>query len=107
MYHDLKEMYLWGDMNRIITEFVVQCPNCQHVKVENQSLGGYMQHIELPIWKWDMINMDFVTGFPRSFKTFDSIRVIVNKLTKATHFLPVKTIYTVEEYVRLYIKEIV
>ncbi|XP_049391776.1 uncharacterized protein LOC125856306 [Solanum stenotomum] len=51
--------------------------------------------------------MDFVTGLPRSFQKFDSIRVIVDRLTKAAHFLPVKTTYTVEEYAKLYIKEIV
>ncbi|XP_049397344.1 uncharacterized protein LOC125861504 [Solanum stenotomum] len=81
--------------------------NVQHVKVEHQKPRGYMRCIELPIWKWDMINMDFVTGLPRSFRKFDSIRVIVDRLTKAAHFLLVKTTYTVEEYANLYIKEIV
>ena len=66
-----------------------------------------MQCIELSIWKWDIINMDFVTGLPRSFQEFDSIWVIVDRLTKAAHFLPVKTTYTAEEYARLYIEEIV
>ena len=65
-----------------------------------------MQHIELPIWKWDMINMDFVTGCPCSILQFDSIWAIVDILTKPAHPLPVKTTYRAEEYVRLYIKEI-
>ncbi|XP_049357897.1 uncharacterized protein LOC125822529 [Solanum verrucosum] len=107
MYHDLKEVYWWGNMKKSVAEFVAQCPNCQQVKVEHQKLGGYMQRIELPIWKWDMINMDFVTGLPRSFRKFDSKWVIVDRLTKAAHFLPVKTTYTVEEYAKSYIKEIV
>ncbi|XP_049394756.1 uncharacterized protein LOC125859062 [Solanum stenotomum] len=79
--------------------------NVQQVKVEHQKPGGYMQRIELPIWKWDMINMDFVTDLPCSFRKFDSIWVIVDRLTKAAYFLPVKTTYTVEEYAKLYIKE--
>ncbi|CAN4106294.1 unnamed protein product [Withania somnifera] len=66
-----------------------------------------MRPIEIPTWKWDMINMDFITGLPRSFRKFDSIWVIVDRLTKSAHFLPVKTNYTAEEYARLYIKEIV
>ena len=66
-----------------------------------------MKHIELFIWIWGMINRDFVTDLPRSFQKFDSIWVIVDILTKAAHFLLVKTTYTVEEYARLYIKEIV
>ncbi|KAH0661672.1 hypothetical protein KY284_026603 [Solanum tuberosum] len=107
MYHDLKEMYWWRDMKKNIAEFVGQSPNCLQVKVEHQKLRGYMQYIELPIWKWDMINMDFVTGLPRSFRKFDSIWVIVDRLTKSTHFLAVKTTYTAEEYARLYIRDIV
>ncbi|XP_049382678.1 uncharacterized protein LOC125847010 [Solanum stenotomum] len=94
-------------MKNNIAEFVAQCPNCQQVKVEHQKPGGYMQCIELPIWKWDMINMDFVIGLPRSFWKFDSIWVIVDRRIKSAHFLPIKTTYTIEEYARLYIKEIV
>ncbi|XP_015165373.1 uncharacterized protein [Solanum tuberosum] len=94
-------------MKKNIAKFVAQCPNCQQVKVEHQKPGGYMQCIELPIWKWDMINMDFVTCLPRSFRMFDSIWVIVDILTISAHFLLMKTTYTVEEYARLYIKEIV
>ena len=71
-YHDLKEMYWWGHMKKNIAEFVAQFPNFRQVKVEYQKPGGYMQLIELPIWKWDMINMDFVTGLPRSLGNFDS-----------------------------------
>ena len=66
-----------------------------------------MQCIDLPSWNWDMINMDFVIGLPRTSRKFDSIWVIVDRLTKFAHFLPVRTTYTVEQYAKLYIKEIV
>ena len=51
--------------------------------------------------------MDFVIGLPRSFQKFDSIWVIVDRLTKSVHFLPVRSDYTVEEYTKLYLEEIV
>ncbi|XP_019261472.1 PREDICTED: uncharacterized protein LOC109239372 [Nicotiana attenuata] len=51
--------------------------------------------------------MDFITGLPRSYRKFDSVWVIVNRLTKSAHFLPVRSSYTSEDYARLYIKEIV
>ncbi|XP_049394727.1 uncharacterized protein LOC125859018 [Solanum stenotomum] len=82
LYHDLKEMYWLGDMKKNITKFVVQCPNCQQVKVEHQKPGGYMQSIELPILKWDVFNMDFVTGLPRSFRKFDYIQLELAKCTR-------------------------
>ena len=82
MYHDLKEMYWWGNMKKKIAEFVAQCPNYQQVKVEHQKPGGYMQRRNLPVWKRDMINMGFITSFPRTFQKFDSTWVIVDRLTK-------------------------
>ena len=45
-------------MKKDIAEFVAQCPNCQQVKIEHQKPGGLLQEIEIPTWKWEMINMD-------------------------------------------------
>jgi len=85
MYHDVKEQYWWDNMKKSIAEFVAQCPNCQQVKIEHQKPGGLLQNIEIPTWKWE----------------------VINRLTKCAHFLPVKTTYTAEDYAKLYIKEIV
>ena len=51
--------------------------------------------------EWEMINMDFITGFPRSRRQHDSIWVIVDRVTKSTHFLSVKPTYLVEYYAKL------
>ncbi|KAM3264521.1 hypothetical protein P3L10_001515 [Capsicum annuum] len=67
LYQDLKDMYWRNDMKKGIAEFVAECPNCQRVKVEHQKSRGYMQCIDLPIWKWDMINMDFVTEYSKLY----------------------------------------
>ncbi|KAH0777818.1 hypothetical protein KY290_009229 [Solanum tuberosum] len=67
-----------------------KCPNCQQVKVEHQRLGGMGQNIELLEWKWEMINIDYITGLPRSRRQHDSIWVIVDRMTKSTHFLPIE-----------------
>jgi len=107
MYHDIKDVYWWNDMKKNIAEFVAQCTSCQQVKIEHQKSGGLMQTIEIPTWKWEAINMDFIMGLPRSNHKFDSIWVIVDRLTKSAHFLPVRSTYTAEDYAKLYIKEIV
>ena len=107
MYHDLKEVYWWSGMKRDIADFVSKCPNCQQVKVEHQRPCGLAQNFEIPEWKWEMINMDFITGLPRSRKQHDSIWVIVDRMTKSAHFFAVKTTDTAEDYARLYIREIV
>ena len=81
IYHDLRKIYWWEGLKRNIEEFVAKCPNCQQVKAEDQKLGGLLQEIQIPTWKWEDINMDFVVGLPRTQKSYDSIWVVVDRLT--------------------------
>jgi len=55
--------------------------------VEHQRPDGNLQPLEILVWKWDNISMDFVTHFPRTFRGHDTIWVIVDRLTKSAHFL--------------------
>ncbi|WMV49396.1 hypothetical protein MTR67_042781 [Solanum verrucosum] len=107
VYRDLREVYWWNSMKRDTANFVAKCPNCQRVKVEHQKLGGVTQEISNPTWKWEVINMDFITGLPRTCRQHDSIWVIVDRVTKSAHFLAVKTTDSAEDYAKLYINEIV
>lgn len=60
IYRDLRKVYWWNDMRKDIAKFVAECPSCQQLKVEYQILGGVMQDIENPPWKWEDMNMDFI-----------------------------------------------
>ena len=106
MYHDLKQIYLWDGMKKDIAEYVAKCSNCQQVKAKHLKTSGLTQIIEVLTWKWEAINMDFVVGLPRTRRQHDSIWVIVDRLTKSTHFIPVMSTYRAEDYTRLYIDEI-
>lgn len=66
------------------------CLTCQKAKVEHQRLGGLLQQLEIPEWKWDSIVMDFVTHLSHSVRGDDAIWVVVNRLTKSAHFLAIK-----------------
>jgi len=73
MYRDIKEMGPSDEMKSDTTEFVSQCPNCQQVKIEHQKPSGLLQAMEIPTWKWEVINMDFIVGLPRTQRKLDSI----------------------------------
>ena len=75
--------------------------------MEHQRPLGLDLNIKLPKWKWEMINMDFITGLPRSRGQDDSIWVIVDRMTKSAHFLPVKTTYSAYDYAKLYMQQLV
>uniref|UniRef100_A0A2N9HRA9 RNA-directed DNA polymerase n=1 Tax=Fagus sylvatica TaxID=28930 RepID=A0A2N9HRA9_FAGSY len=107
MYRDLRETFWWNNMKREIAQFVEQCLTCQQVKVEHQRPSGLLQSLSIPEWKWEHISMDFVSGLPRSPKGHDAIWVIVDRLTKSAHFIPIRMNYSLDQLAQLYIEEIV
>ncbi|GAU31786.1 hypothetical protein TSUD_22320 [Trifolium subterraneum] len=107
MYHDLKKNQWWPNMKAEIAEFVSRCIVCQQVKIEHQKPAGPLQPLEIPEWKWEHITMDFVGGLPRNQKGQDSIWVIVDRLTKSAHFLPVKSTFRAPQYAEVFIENIV
>ncbi|GJW74197.1 retrotransposon protein, putative, ty3-gypsy subclass [Tanacetum coccineum] len=60
------------------------------VKIEHQRASGLLQPLEIPVWKWDEISMDFVTGLPTTQKRHDAIWVVVDRLTKVCSFLSIR-----------------
>jgi hypothetical protein len=97
MYRDLKRRFWWNKMKRDVAEFVKQCSTCQQVKAEHQRPIGPLQSLEIPVWKWEEIAMDFLVGLPRTQAGYDIIWVIVDRLTKAAHFIPIKMKYSLEK----------
>jgi hypothetical protein len=89
-----------------IAGYVARCDTCRRVKAIHLKTAGLLQSLPIPTWKWEDISMDFIVGLPRTAKGFDSIWVIIDQLTKITHFLPVKVKYTVVIYAELYIARI-
>ncbi|CAN4118126.1 unnamed protein product [Withania somnifera] len=66
-----------------------------------------MQRLPIPKWKWERVTMDFMSGLPRTSRGFDSIWVIVDRLTKLSHFIPTHSSYSPERPARIYIREVV
>ena len=107
MYHTLKEHYWWKGMKRDIAEFVSRCLTCQQVKFEHQKPTRLLQSLLIPQWKWERITMDFVVGLPRCRSCHDTIWVIVDRLTKSAHFLPIRNSDSLAKLAQLYVREII
>jgi hypothetical protein len=107
MYMDLKGRFWWSNMKRDVAEYIALCDVCNRVKGEHQKPVGLLQLLPIPEWKWDNIGMDFIIGLPRTKSGYDSIWVVVDRLTKVAHFIPVKTTYTSARLVKIYMNRIV
>nr|KYP59641.1 Transposon Ty3-I Gag-Pol polyprotein [Cajanus cajan] len=94
-------------MKKEVAQYIATCLICQKAKIEHQKPVGMLQPLDIPKWKWDSIAMDFVVGLPRTTHKFDSIWVLVDRLTKSAHFLSINIRYSLEKLTELYMTEIV
>jgi hypothetical protein len=106
MYHDLRQQFWWTWMKRETARYVSECDTCQKVKADYMKLRGLLQPLSILDWKWDDISMNFIMGLPLTARKFDSIWVLVDRLTKSAHFIPIHTKYRVEKYVKIYIARV-
>ncbi|GKD46549.1 putative reverse transcriptase domain-containing protein, partial [Tanacetum coccineum] len=107
MYQDMKKLYWWPNMKADIATYVSKYLKCARVKAEHQRPSGLLVQPEIPEWKWDNITMDFITKLPKSSQGFDTIWMIVDRLTKSAHFLPLREKDPLDKLVRLYLNRIV
>jgi hypothetical protein len=106
MYQDLKQRFWLTKMKIEIAKYVARCDTCRRVKVVHLKSAGMLQPLPIPSWKWEDISMDFITGLPKTSRGFDLIWVIVDRLTKSAHFIPVKIEHSTMTYAKLYIARI-
>ncbi|GJU93679.1 putative reverse transcriptase domain-containing protein [Tanacetum coccineum] len=105
MYQDMKKLYWWPNMKANIATYVSKCLTCAKVKAEHQRPSGLLVQPDIPQWKWDNITMDFVTKIPKSSQGYDTIWVIVDRLTKSAIFVPMRETDLMDKLARMYLKE--
>nr|GEX31216.1 hypothetical protein [Tanacetum cinerariifolium] len=104
---------LKGEVRTLIIDEAHKSKNSVHLGADNMYYdlrdrpSGLLQQPEIPLWKWEGIDMDFMTKLPRTSSGHDTIWVIVDRLTKYAYFLPMNEDYKMDRLARLYLNEIV
>ncbi|GJZ61854.1 putative reverse transcriptase domain-containing protein, partial [Tanacetum coccineum] len=107
MYQDMKKLYWWPNIKANIATYVSKCLTCAKVKAEHQRPSGLLVQPDIPQWKWDNITMDFVIKLPKSSQGYDTIWVIVDRLTKSVIIVPMRETDPMDKLARMYLKEVV
>ena len=107
MYHMLEEYYWWLGMKREVAEYVSKCLVCQQVKAERRKPSVLLQPLPIQEWKWEHITMDFVFKLPSTTQRHDDIWVVVDRLTKSAHFLPIRVKFSPQKLAELFMNHIV
>jgi hypothetical protein len=102
----IKSHYFWPSMKKEIAEYIAKCMECQKVKSKHRHPAGLLQPLPILECNWEVVKMDFITGLPRRGKKHDSIMVVVDKITKAAHFIPLKTTHKAANVVDIFMREI-
>nr|GEY37321.1 reverse transcriptase domain-containing protein [Tanacetum cinerariifolium] len=95
------------NMKADIATYVKKCLTYAKVKAEHQKPSGLLVQPKIPEWKWDNITMDFVTKLPKSSQGYDTIWVVVDRLTKSIIFTPIRETDSMDKLARIYLKEVV
>ena len=108
----IQRNFMFPQMRQKVTQYIKKCQQCQQNKAERHAKYGHIQFVNPPERLWDEITMDFITKLPISVetstaKTYDSIFVVVDKLTKYSHFLPYSESFTAEELGYVFLDRIV
>jgi hypothetical protein len=106
MYHDMRQQFWWTRMKHEAARYVFECDTCQKLKADYMKPGVLLQQLCIIEWKCDDISMDFIVGLPIAARKFDSIWVIIDRLSKSAHFIPVNTNYKVQKYAEIYISRV-
>ena len=107
MYANMKKLFFWADMKSDVVDFVSKCLECQQFKADHQHPVGLLQPHDILMTKWEVISMDFIVGFPLTSLRHNAMLVVVDKLTKSSHFIPVRDTYDVTNVAKVFINEIV
>nr|GFB08368.1 reverse transcriptase domain-containing protein [Tanacetum cinerariifolium] len=106
MYQDMKKLYWWPNTKADIATYVSKCLTCAKVKEEHQRPSGLLVQPKIPEWKWDNITMDFVTKLLKTSQGYDTIWVIVYRLTKSAIFTQIRETDSMDKLAKIYLKEI-
>lgn len=106
MFFAFKKSYFWPGLRKYVAKYLTKCLECQLVKAEHQHLASLVQPLPIPKWKCEIITLDLITSLPRTRKQHDSIMVVVDKLRKTAHFIPVKSTYKMVDIADIFMREI-
>ncbi|KAL8441822.1 hypothetical protein Emed_007471 [Eimeria media] len=106
-YKQLTAQFYWEGVKDFVEHYVATCVRCQHSKAVCKKPAGLLHSLTIPTKRWDSISMDFITALPMTSNGNDAIRVVVDRLSKMAHFIPLPVTATAQDVATLFIREVV
>jgi hypothetical protein len=104
-YRRLLALFKWPTMKHMTREYVRSCRTCQQTKPERIPPAGLLQPLPIPSAPWETATMDFIDGLPPS-RQYNCLLVVVDKLTKYAHFIPVRHPYNASKIAEVFVDNV-
>jgi hypothetical protein len=104
-YQRIHKLFAWPNLKQSVTEFIQHCDTCQHAKAEHTKLPGLLQPLPVSPAAWHTLSLDFMEGLPKS-NGHDVILMVIDKLTKYEHFIPLKHPFTATQVAQLFLDNV-
>ena len=106
-YAQLSQVFYWEGLKQFVQSYVATCFKCQTSKALTMKPAGLLQSLAIPTRRWEHLSCDFITNLPPSPEGHNAIFVVVDRLTKMAHFIPVHDSITADDLGPLFIREVV
>jgi hypothetical protein len=103
---NIKRVYWWKGMKRDVQEYIKHCDSCQRCKGGHDKVAGLLKPLPIPAKALESISVDFITDLPMTLDGYDSVMVVVDRLTKMMHFVPTRKDATALDCAKLFRREI-
>jgi transposase InsO family protein len=104
-YRRIKQLFYWPLMKQFVRRSVQECLTCQRAKPERVRYPGLLQPLPVPSFAWEIVSMDFISGFPKSGR-YDGVMVVVDKFSRFAHFIPICHPYSAASIARLFLDNV-
>ena len=104
-YSRIKKEFYWVGMRKVVKIFIKECDTCQRNKVETIHPAGLLQPLPIPERNWTDISLDFIDGLPSS-EGYTVVMVVVDRLSKYAHFMPLHHPYTALKVARVFMENV-
>ena len=103
----IRRAYWWPTVKKDVTKYVTTCASCQRNKARNVLPGGKLQPLQIPEGRWHSVSMDYITGLPCTEAGFDSVFVVLDRLTKMAHFIPCTKDITAARTADVFLRDVI
>lgn len=105
-YELLSRSFYWNKMIKTVRRYVNTCDSCQRNKPTNKAVQGLFRPLPIPSGRWTDVTLDFVGALPKTRTGYDTVMVVVDRLSKRAHFIPTKKTLSAEGAAMLFLDNI-